>query len=336
MAQKRHFIVSIALCQVLWFRVPMATSIFVRGFDFGTTEGDIERHCSQAGAIVGLEMWGKGAAVVTFSSPQEAQGAVKLLHQSTIGSNTRYIDVKMNNEPRAPKGGSKGGGGKFAGFKRGPAHFFPGPCRVFCKGFDFGTTDEQLESHMSAAGQIATIQWATKGDAIVTYTTPGEARSAARTLHKTTIPGNTRFLDVILGEDEEEAFDDHPAAKRARMAVGSEKGGWVWIPPATGKGSKGDFKGGSKGKSKGFKGREDPAGSGRVFVRGFDFDTSDDQFFNYMKTAGPIHDIHWVSKGSAVVVYKHRNSADKAVNTLNGTTLPGHGRYMDVYMRDSE
>ena len=73
------------------------------------------------------------------------------------------------------------------------------------------------------------------------------------------------------------------------------------------------------------------AGSGRVFVRGFDFGTTDEQLIAHMSTAGPmlrglkghhcptrdlvsdavrtlqqgeIETVHWVSKGSAIVVYK--------------------------------
>jgi len=64
---------------------------------------------------------------------------------------------------------------------------------------------------------------------------------------------------------------------------------------------------------------QDPVGSGRVFVRGFDFGTTDEQFEEHMSKAGPIHAVHWVTKGSATVVYKKKASAVKATKTLTNT-----------------
>merc|ERR1712188_344356 len=68
---------------------------------------------------------------------------------------------------------------------------------------------------------------------------------------------------------------------------------------------------------------EDPPGSCRVYVIGFDFGTTDEQFEGHMKQAGPIHAVHWVSKGKAVVVYKKKASAQKAA-ALNQTTIDGN------------
>merc|ERR1719174_2809942 len=69
---------------------------------------------------------------------------------------------------------------------------------------------------------------------------------------------------------------------------------------------------------------EDPAGSCRVLVMGFDFGTTDEQFEDHMKQAGPIHTVHWITKGKAVVVYKRKNSAEKAKAELDETTIDGN------------
>merc|ERR1719386_368228 len=74
---------------------------------------------------------------------------------------------------------------------------------------------------------------------------------------------------------------------------------------------------------------EDPAGSCRVLVNGFDFGTTDEQLEAHMKVAGPIHAVHWITKGKAVVVYKKKFSAAKAV-ALNETTIEGNSRYINV------
>merc|ERR1712224_941727 len=78
---------------------------------------------------------------------------------------------------------------------------------------------------------------------------------------------------------------------------------------------------------------EDPPGSCRVFVIGFDFGTTDEQFEGHMKQAGPIHAVHWVTKGKAVVVYKNKYSAAKAAE-LNETVIDGNSRYITVIAGD--
>merc|ERR1739845_168643 len=93
--------------------------------------------------------------------------------------------------------------------------------------------------------------------------------------------------------------------------------------------------GGWGGKGKGQKRKrtdsreDDPKGSVRVFVRGFDFGTTDEQFEEHMKQAGPIHAVHWTSKGSAVVVYKKKASAAKAA-ALDESIIDGNSRYINV------
>jgi RNA recognition motif-containing protein len=301
-------------------------SVFVRGFDFGTTTALIEGHCSQAGSVNSIELFGRGSAVVTYSTPAQAKAAVKLLHGTTIGSNTRYIEVKINDESKS-QGQKRSVGGT------------EDSCRVFARGFDFGTTDEQLEEHMGQAGTLEKVMWCTKGSAICIYSSPEEAETAVSNLNGSTIPGQSRYIDVIL----KDAEDQGPPAKRAKGASkGAAKGGWAFVPqPAlpwmTMPVFPAQAKGWAKGAGKGGKPKEkDPAGSGRVFVRGFDFGTTDEMFESHMKQAGPVHKIHWVTKGSEVVVYKKAASAQKASVQLNGSTLAGNSRYIDVLLKESE
>jgi len=99
-------------------------------------------------------------------------------------------------------------------------------------------------------------------------------------------------------------------------------------------------KGKGKGKGKGKRGKrtdshedEDPAGSCRVFVIGFDFGTTDEQFEGHMSQAGAIHAVHWVTKGKAIVVYKKKASAKKAAE-LNESVIDGNERYITVIAGD--
>merc|ERR1719261_1632142 len=120
---------------------------------------------------------------------------------------------------------------------------------------------------------------------------------------------------------------------------GKGKGSWVWVPqpsfekkPSKGK-SSGKGKGGGKKMRTDSHPDEDPAGSCRVYVIGFDFGTTDEQFEGHMQQAGPIHAVHWVTKGKAVVVYKKKASRAKAA-ALNETTIDGNSRYITVIAGD--
>merc|ERR1712048_738593 len=97
---------------------------------------------------------------------------------------------------KRPKGGGKGKG------RRTDSHADedpPGSCRVLVMGFDFGTTDEQFEGHMSQAGPIHAVHWITKGKAVVVYKKKASAAKAAA-LTESIIDGNERYITVITGE----------------------------------------------------------------------------------------------------------------------------------------
>merc|ERR1712066_1163384 len=93
-------------------------------------------------------------------------------------------------------------------------------------------------------------------------------------------------------------------------------------------------KGGGKRKLTDSHADEDPPGSCRVLVLGFDFGTTDEQFEGHMSQAGPIHAVHWITKGKAVVVYKKKASAAKAA-ALTESIIEGNERYITVITGDS-
>lgn len=289
------------------------TNVFVRGFDFGTTERQIQMHCATAGKVTAVEMWGNGAAVVTYGSAGGAQKAIAILNGSTIPGNSRFIDVKEDakSRPGPPPATNMSAVTKKRPAPASGAADAPG-CRVFIRGFDFGTTDEMFDGHVSQVGTVEQVQWCTKGSAIVTYSSSEEAQAAVAQLNGATIEGNSRYIDVIPQEDE-----GQPRFKAARsatqmatshrpVAVKTERWG------------------------------KDPAGSGRVFVRGFDFGTPVKQFESHMGQVGEILKVFWVSEGAAVVVYKTRAEAEAAVASMNRTVIPGNSRYIDVIPKESE
>lgn len=203
---------------------------------------------------------------------------------------------------------------------------------VFVRGFDFTTTQEQVEAHCSQAGIVQSVKHM-RGSAVVTFASHEEAAYAIELLNQSVIEGNTRYIDV--------KFDEHVTGVATGMGIakgngkgfinGGIKGGAKRAPeaPAWAMGGMAGMAGLAK-KRRGNHKDEDPVGSGRVFVRGFDFGTTDEQFEGHMGAVGEIHACHWVTKGSAVVVYKDAASAIRAAGELNGTIIEGNTRYMDV------
>lgn len=288
--------------------------IFLRGFDWGTPETKIRAHCAKAGKVTDFEFWGDGAARITFATPAAAQQAVEMLNGTTIAGNSRYVDVKIDDKPPVP-GAPK---------RQRQAEVPAGGGNVYVRGFDFGTTDEQFEAHMGQAGTIVGVKWSSKGAANVFYKTKAEANTAVTLLNQTVIPGNSRYIDVLLKEDGD--WSGQSAAKRQKYGAPASMAS-PWMMAMASGWSKGGFKGPAKGMSKGGK-------SNMVFVRGFDFGTTDEQVGMHLGQAGTIVDVKWISKGSAEIVYSSLAEAKLAVATLNGTIIPGNSRYIEVIQKE--
>mmetsp|Transcript_128376 Transcript_128376/g.256414 ORF Transcript_128376/g.256414 Transcript_128376/m.256414 type:complete len:182 (+) Transcript_128376:72-617(+) len=94
-------------------------AIFVKGFDFDTPESAIIEHFEQIGPVSGVELVGRGAAVVRYEDSSHGWQAVQDMNETTIPGNRRYVNVKMDGDKGKGKGGKKGGGGKGYG-DRGP------------------------------------------------------------------------------------------------------------------------------------------------------------------------------------------------------------------------
>ena len=67
----------------------------------------------------------------------------------------------------------------------------------------------------------------------------------------------------------------------------------------------------------------DSQGNTTIFVGGLSLSrtVTESDLFSIFKVHGPIHAIRILPKGCGFVVYQFRNDADRALNTLNGTSL---------------
>merc|ERR1712003_74476 len=125
--------------------------------------------------------------------PAEAQLAVSRLNRSTVAGYARFIDVWLDKKSMPADEGTKRSFGE--------SNYEGGSPKVLVRGFDYDTTDELLWAHMGQAGTVTEVHWVSKGSANVVYSSASEATAAIKQLNRTTMEGNSRFIEVIPGGD---------------------------------------------------------------------------------------------------------------------------------------
>lgn len=190
-------------------------TVYVRGFDFTTTEEQLGQHCAQVGDVMAITFQGKGAAQVTYNTPEEALSAVENLDRSTIEGNQRYIEVKIDGSSGNinPTGAMKQKGANTPAQRRSlppPSVPVDKACKVFVWGFDYGTTGEALIEHCQQVGEVVQISFQQKNAVIVGFRFEHEAQAAVEQLNGTILEGGTREIQVKHNQDKRER---HLAAK---------------------------------------------------------------------------------------------------------------------------
>jgi len=130
-------------------------AVFVNGFDFDTSDSAIAKHFEDVGRVSGVQLIGRGAAVVRFDDPSLAKRAVEEKNETTIEGNRRFVNVRLDGEKGEGKGkGKKGkdkdrkgkgeGGGKFEDRTTFDGEFQTGTVAKFLadRGFGYITPDQ--------------------------------------------------------------------------------------------------------------------------------------------------------------------------------------------------
>jgi len=211
---------------------------------------------------------------------------------------------------------------------------------VLIRGFDFDTDDATIRRHCAAAGQVVSIQRKSKGCAMVTYKSEVVAARAVTKLDQSTIPGNARYIDA----QQKTVQGMSSAAKSAvqskhKVAIKPVTGQMAWNTPgarakAPVPASKQVIQPGAKKRAV----AAEPTGDGKsCYVRGMDHDTVQQDILDHLGSAGEILSSKFGKKNSSVLVtYVDKESAAIAVDSLNGTTIPGNERYIDVFLHKGE
>lgn len=181
--------------------VEAAVHVLVRGFDYGTTEEALRGHFGTFGEITKAKVYGS-SGVVTFVSFEAAAAAAKALHGSIIPGNTRYIDTQETDQV---------------------------PNKVIVKGFDFGTEEKVVRAHCATVGDILSFNFVGSrgGTAVLEYESEDQVIKAIETLSKTTIEGNTRYIEVKLDMPRFKSRNKRRRESETVSALASSEGNMV-------------------------------------------------------------------------------------------------------------
>jgi len=270
------------------------STIFARGFDYGTDEEALKKHFSAVGAIKEMHLQSRGAAVVVYEKASAASRAVNELHETTMEGQSRYVAVKLDEHRDLDKGKGKGsvnGSGRGGGDASGRI--------IFVTGFDFDTDDAALEWHFGKMGAIETLHFQSRTSAVITFVKASNAQRALTTIDGTTMSGQSRHVTVKL--------DDPDRKGKGKGGKGSGKGaGKAWVESG----------GGDTGRA--------------IHVSGFDRDTDEAVLNEHFGIVGAIETLHFQSKGAAVITFVEADAAQHALTELAGTTMRGQSRYVAV------
>lgn len=201
--------------------------VYVGNLPWQTSWQDLKDHMRKAGNVTRADVFidetgrSKGCGIVEYSTPEEAQNAIKTLNDTKLDETERLIFVREDREERAftPAVVPRGGGGLGRGMVRGGRggfnphpHPHPGMGRggfvppppsargrqVFIGNLPYTTSWQDLKDRFRQAGNIIRADvlldttGRSKGQGTVLFESPGDAQKAIRMFD------NTDFMQRII------------------------------------------------------------------------------------------------------------------------------------------
>lgn len=184
-----------------------SSSVYVGNLAFETSWQDLKDHMrgagnvDQANILTGDDGRSKGCGIVLYQKPQDAQRAIRELHNSELHG--RPILVREDRE----QGSSSGGGGEKGGFRRsgysgGGGGGAGGGTQLFVGNLSFDTTWRELKDHFRQCGDVERAEvmegpdGRRKGFGTVKFYRQKDANNAIRRLNGNELQG--RRLEVRL------------------------------------------------------------------------------------------------------------------------------------------
>lgn len=290
--------------------------VFFKNVTFDTTAGYLMKKFKACGKVESLDLWtrfdgsSKGKGTVDFSTPEEAEEAVRTLMDVDIDGRPIWVELEdpERAEAREQKGLAKGKGkskgkGKGKAFsKKGGGSVDGESCKIFFKKVPTETPEDFLQGLFQEHGDVKEFElWKyadgrSKGLGTVEFGSPEEAQAVAEALDGAEVDGKIIKVEV---EDPN------------RAAGGSSAKGGKAIAP----------KGGGKGKGGG--------GPCRLFFRNVLFETTPGFLRGIFKKYGNVvHVDLWQrpdgrSKGCGVVEFSKHSEASAALAGLESHEVDG-------------
>jgi hypothetical protein len=197
--------------------------VYVGNLPWQTSWQDLKDHMRQAGNVVRADVFvdetgrSKGCGIVEYSTPEEAQNAIKTLNDTKLDETERLIFVREDREERTfvsgPRRPPVRGRGAFGGYpgagavgRGGGGTFAPPPIpstrgrQVFVGNLPYTTSWQDLKDQFRLAGNVirADILLDTtgrsKGQGTVLFESPQDAQKAIRMFENTDF--QTRIISV--------------------------------------------------------------------------------------------------------------------------------------------
>jgi len=209
---------------------------------------------------------------------------------------------------------------------------------MLVKGFDVGTSTEDITAHCATKGKVLGIELRGKFTALVTYGSEKAAANAVEALEKSTIPGNSRFINCMLKNVPGTVVPDEPP-KASKASKGNGKGGkGKAVAPMMALPSSRPMMKPTQAPQYKHQSSAQSSATGAtgtvVTVRGFDFGTTDADIRKHFARVGKISSVEITGNGgSAAVTFTKPGAAKNAVEQLDKSIIEGNARYVEVKIR---
>lgn len=167
--------------------------LFVHGVGEDVSSTTLEDAFGRHGTVTDAYNSGRGFAFVTYSTSEEANGAIEAMEGQEIeGQSVQCRLAKPRNAPGGGRGGFGGGrgGGYGGGRPQGDG------CKLFVHGVGEETSNEDLKFVFEKHGQVTDTFNPGRGFAFVTFSSPGEAQDAIDALNETEVLGRKVSINV--------------------------------------------------------------------------------------------------------------------------------------------
>lgn len=299
--------------------------VYVGNLSWDVAWQDLKDHMREAGEVLHAEVIteangrSKGCGIVEYSTPEEAEEAIKTLTDTELKGRMIFVREDREHSSGSTGGGFHAGGGSITGGGGAGARVSQNTS-VYVWNLDYKTSWQDLKDHARKAGNVdqAIILTDPEGNSIgcgiVVYQRPQDAARAIRELQNSELNGRPMYLR----ED------------RVQSGRGGGGGGY-------GGGAPREYHGGGGGGHHQQQQQQQQSGGEpgcQLFVTNLSYDTTWRELKDHFRQCGEVERAEVMEtpdgkkKGFGTVRFFSKSDAEAAIARMNGVEL--QGRALDV------